>query len=250
MKKIHSLVFIVLILTVFASACKKQTVTYQSPQLADYFQFQPGKYITYRLDSTQFTSFGTIVTITSYQAKDVLDTIITDNLGRPGWRVIRYLSDTTGTAPWIESETYMITPTREDVEVVENNMRYIKLVLPLVDGYNWQGNSYIDVTSDTFNVVTYLKNWNYTYDSVGMPYTTPAGVVANSVTVKQQDEYIGDFSDPSIYSERNYSEEVYGKGIGLIFKNFLHQEFQPPNGNTPVSYTLGYGIRLTMIDHN
>ena len=213
-------------------------------------QLQPGKYITYRLDSLQFTNFGTQVTTTSYQAKDVIDDSITDNLGRPSWRVIRYLSDTTGTAPWIENETYMITATRQDIEVVEDNLRYIKLVLPVVNGYTWNGNSYIDATSDTFNVLTYMQGWNYTYANLGMPYTTLDGTISSTVTVNQRDETIGNPSDSTTYSERNYSIEVYGKGIGLIYKNFLHREFQPPNGNTPVAYTVGYGITLNMIDHN
>ena len=224
--------------------------TVKTDQVTDYLQLQPGKYITYRLDSLEYTNFGTVATTTSYQAMDIVDTLITDNLGRPSWRVIRYLSDTTGTAPWVNNETYMITATRQDVEVVENNLRFIKLVLPIVNGYSWNGNSYIDVTSDTFNVLTYLQGWSYTYDSLGSTFNTLGGPVPNTVTVNQRDETIGDPSDSTTYSERNYSEEIYGKGIGLIYKNFLHREFQPPNGSTPVSYTIGYGITLNMIDHN
>jgi hypothetical protein len=251
MKKVHIVLsFLMLSVIVYIESGCNKSATVQTPQLTAYLQLQPGKYITYRLDSLEFTNFGTVATTTSYQARDIVDTLITDNLGRPSWRVIRYLRDTSGTTPWTEDETYMVTATRTDVEVVENNMRFIKLVLPIVNGYNWPGNSYIDVTSDTFNVVNYLANWSYTYANLGMPYTTLGGVVANSVTVNQRDETIGDPSDSTSYSERNYSIEVYGQGIGLIYKNFLHKEFQPPNGNTPVSYTLGYGITLNMIDHN
>jgi hypothetical protein len=250
MKKLHLLLILVTATFFIVGGCKKTTATVQTAQLTDYLQLQPGKYITYQMDSVRFTNFGTIETTTSYQAKDVIDTLITDNLGRPSWRVIRYLSDSTGSAPWTEDETYMITATRQDVEVVENNLRYIKLVLPVTEGFSWNGNSYIDATSDTFNVVTYLQGWNYTYANVGMPYNTASETVANTVTINQRDETIGNFSDSTVYSERNFSVEVYGKNIGLIYKNFLHKEFQPPNGNTPVSYTLGYGITLNMIDHN
>ncbi len=233
------------------SQCKKSTATVQSAALTDYLQLQPGKYITYRLDSTLFTNFGTQTTTVSYQAKDIIDTLITDALGRPSWRVIRYLRDTAGTQSWVTDQTYMITATREDVEVVDNNLRFIKLVLPVVNGYSWPGNSYIDVTTDTFNVVNYLQGWNYYYDSLGMPFVTPFGTVDSTLTVIQQPDVTnGDFTDPSRYSERNYSVEVYAKGIGLINKRFLHQEYQPPNGGTSVGSTSGYGLNLTMIDHN
>ncbi len=251
MKKLH-LLFIVSILLIIAASCKK---TYNTPaasiQPTDYLQLQVGKYVTYRLDSLQFTNFGTQDTIVSYQAKDVIDAAITDNLGRPSWRVIRYLSDTTGTADWVPDITYIVTATKQDVEVVENNLRYIKLVYPVSNGYNWAGNSYIDATSDTFNVVTYLYGWNYTYNNVAKPFTVLSGTVDSTITVIQQpDMTIGDFSNPTQFSERDYSTEVYGKGIGLIYKSFLHQEFQPPNGATSVGSTSGYGLTLNMIDHN
>jgi hypothetical protein len=248
MKKLP-LFFSVIILLIIAS-CKKTTATFQTEPLTDYWQLASGKYITYRLDSTVFVNFGTQSVVNSYLAKDVVDTTITDNLGRPSWRVIRTLNDTTGSGDWAPNETYMVTPTKQDVEVVENNMRYIKMVSPITNGYSWSGNSYIDVTSDTFNVVNYLQGWNYTYDSVGMPFNTIFGTVANTVTVQQRNEVIGDPTDPTVYSEINYSEEVYGKGIGLIYKNFYHAEFQPPNGGTSVGSWSGYGLKLNMVDHN
>ncbi|MBS1917524.1 MAG: hypothetical protein JST87_14730 [Bacteroidetes bacterium] len=249
MKKFYLFFSIVFIGVVIMSGCKK-TANFQTESLTDYLQLQSGKYITYRMDSTLFVNFGTQDTVISYLAKDMVDTTITDNLNRPSWRVIRYINDTAASGDWLSNETYMVTPTKQDVEVVENNMRYIKLVAPITDGYSWPGNSYIDATSDTFNVVTYLQGWNYTYDSVGMPFTTLWGTVPNSVTVQQRNEVIGDPTNPSIYSEINYSEEVYGKGIGLIYKNFFHAEFQPPNGGTSVGSWSGYGIRLNMVDHN
>ena len=81
----------------FIDACKK-TDTFQSDQLTDYLQLQVGKYIIYRMDSIQYINFGTEDTIVSYLAKDVIEDSVVDNLGRPSWRVIRYLSDTTGRA--------------------------------------------------------------------------------------------------------------------------------------------------------
>ena len=251
MKKIP-LFFILVSTTLFyLEGCKKTTGSPSATlQPTNYMQLQSGKYIIYRLDSTEFVNFGTQTVVVSYQAMDVIDSLITDNLGRPSWRVFRYLSDTLGVQPWVPAETYLITPTKQDVEVVENNLRYIKLVYPIENGYNWSGNSYIDVTTDTFNVLTYMQGWNYVYDSVGLPFSALGGIVTNSITVNQVNDTIGTVGDAASFSEIDFSEEVYGQGIGLIYKNFLHQEYQPPNGSTSVGSTSGYGIRLNMLSHN
>ena len=248
MKK--NLLFILVIAFLFESniGCKK-TYTYSSDQVTDYVQLQIGKYITYRLDSLEFINFGTQDTIVSYLAKDVIDDTITDNLGRPSFRVIRYLSDTTGTAPWTPNETYMITPTRQALEVIENNMRFLKLELPIVNGFTWLGNSYID-TNSPYSGVTFMDGWNYTYDSVGGSFAVPYGVVANTITIQQANDSSGNPGVDSVISSRTFSEEVYGKNIGLIYKNLVNWQYQPPNISVPVGSTTGFGITLRMVDHN
>jgi hypothetical protein len=210
---------------------------------------QVGKYITYRLDSLEFINFGTKDTIISYLARDVVDDTLTDNLGRPGFRVIRYLSDTTGSLPWTPNLTYWVTPTRQAIEVVENNMRYLKLVLPVVDGFSWQGNSYIDTRSAS-SQVTYLDGWNYTYDSLGSSFSVPFGLLPNTVTIQQANDSVGNPAIDSTISSRTFSEEVYAKDIGLIYKNEVYWLYQPPNLSIPVGSTTGFGIRLQMVDHN
>src|SRR5688572_15133991 len=69
---------------------------FTSEQLTDYFPLQVGKYITYRLDSTVFTGFQRVIEIHKYREKHVVDAVITDNQGRPTYRIFRYLSDSLG----------------------------------------------------------------------------------------------------------------------------------------------------------
>jgi hypothetical protein len=256
MKKLQ--IYFLILCFFIVNSCRK-TAAFPSDQLSDYMQLQVGKYITYRLDSLVFINFGTQDSIASYLAKDIVDAAIVDNLGRPGWRVIRYISDTTGTSDWTPSEAYMVIPTRETLEVIENNLRYQKLKLPIENGFNWKGNSYIDTRTTYQNSpglgswdFTYLDNWDYTYDSVGNPFTVLSGTVPKTITVHQANDSTGTPSNivDTLISSRTFSEEVYGKGIGLIYKNFLYWQYQPPNIGTPVGSTTGYGIKLNMIDHN
>lgn len=248
MKKCISFVTVLAIVVVSVISCNKKE-QFSSAQLTEFMNLEVGKFIRYRLDSTKFINFGQKDTVLKYQAKEVIDAAITDNLGRPGWRVIRYLSDTTGTSPWTPSATYMIIPSRESVEIVENNLRFQKLRLPVTEGFNWKGNTAIDTYSSN-SEVRYLDDWDYTYEDVSNSFTVWNNkVVDNTITVNQRDEIIGTPSDPSLFSERNFSKEVYGEGIGLIYRDFLHWEYQPTNGQNP-GYKIGYGIKMVMIDHN
>ncbi len=228
--------------------CSKKD-DFSSAQLTDYMNLSVGKYVTYRMDSLVFTNFGQNQETHSYQAKDVVDGTTTDNLGRLTWRIIRSINDTAAAGPWVQSLTYFVTPTREDIEVIENNFRYIKLQLPITTGFTWKGNSYIDTYSVNSDV-TYMDDWDYVYTSVGQPDTPYITPVPNAVVISQRDETLGTLNNLDAYSERNFAMEAYGKGIGLIYKNFLHWVFQPRNSTYPNGYYDGFGITLRMIDHN
>jgi hypothetical protein len=246
MKKNSCTIYFLMFVIFIVSACRK-TSTSQTAELTDYLQLQLGKTITYRLDSTNFIFPGTVETTTSYLAKDVVDTLITDSLGRLSWHISRYVTDTAQSQPWTILETYLITPTGQTVEFVENNLRYIRLSSPLRNGFSWQGNSLIDTYSSDYN---YLSGWNYTYDSIGSSYNVIAGNIPNAFVVQQENSFIGDTTNSTEFSEKEYSAEVYAKGIGLIYKDFLYWQYQPPNSEINAGYRTGYGIRLNMISHN
>ena len=248
MKKTFTSICLVTILLASIVGCEK-TDNYTSAELNEYMNLAVGKWIRYRLDSTLYINFGQKDTVVKYQVKDVVDAAITDNLNRPSWRIVRYISDSTGTAPWAESMAYLVTPSRESVEVVENNLRYQKLRLPIKEFFNWKGNSFID-TYSIDSKVRFLDDWDYTYENVESTFPVWNNqVVENTVTVNQRDETIGFPNDPSSYSEHSFSKEVYGLGVGLVYREFLHWEYQPPTGGNP-GYKSGYGIKLVMIDHN
>ena len=212
--------------------------------LSDYFPLQIGKYITYDLDSTVFVNFGKQKVIHSYQVKDMIDVAITDNLGRPSFRIIRYSRKNT-TEPWLANNTFMVTSSNNSLELIENNLRYIKLNLPIKEESTWRGNSFID-TYTSGNDLRYLDNWDYIYDSIGVPLSLHSFNFDNTVRVFQKDEVIGDPKIPGTgYAEKTYSIEKYAKGVGLVYKEFLHWEYQ---GNTQ-TYS-GYGVKLSVIDFN
>ena len=131
-------VFLLLVITsaLIFSACKKSTEELKLASVSDYYPLVVGKYITYNLDSNIFINFGTKDTTISYQVKHQVDALITDNLGRPAYRIIRYIRKT-ATDPWVSDNTFMAVPTDFAMEFIENNMRFLKMKSPLRDGYTW-----------------------------------------------------------------------------------------------------------------
>lgn len=245
--KLQALLITIIVLC-FPS-CKKSTETIAASPAVTYFPLEIGKYITYKLDSTIFINFGERDTVISYEVMDKVDAKFIDNSGRPAYRILRSIR-TDASQQWQANNTFMAVYGEKGVEYIENNLRFLKLVDPVTNGFTWKGNSYIETGSFTSDV-NYLDGWNYTYDSVNVPLTLNQQLIDSTIKVVQADEFFGD--DPSsgsaVYGEKNYSVEKYAKGIGLVFKDFLHWEYTGPSGGNKGFY-VGYGLRLTMIDHN
>jgi len=259
MKKVLPGALLVVLSLLVIAGCKK-TSPYPAVPLTDYYSpLKAGKYITYRLDSLNFYYYGQLDTTTSYLAKDSVEAAIADNLGRPAWRVVRYLNDVNGSGTWTPSETYVVVATSQAVEVVETNLRTIKLTFPVADGRDWSGNSYLpyDPYQDLFDFSDdshlNLKAWDYTYQQVGKSLTLGNKVYDSTATIVQVNDSINApvIIDPHSFASRTYWTETYAKNIGLVYRHAALWEYQPPtpNGN-PNGYKIGFEVTLTILDHN
>lgn len=248
MRTLFSTLIAGLTVTFLMVACKKESETFNSATLNDYNPLKAGRILIYRMDSTVPESFGSRLVVHSYQARDSVESSFTDNAGRLSWRIFRSTRDTAGKQPWQFAATYVSTQSNNAIEYVDNNMRFIKLRLPFTEGYTWKAHSFIDTKSLNSNV-TYLDEWEYEYQDVNQPYTVLNKRFDTTVTVFQHDETSppGPF-DPNNYQQRNFGVEVYAKGVGLIYKDFLHWTYQttPP----PAKYEDGsYGVKLRLINY-
>lgn len=248
MKK-YQFYLIILSASILWSGCKKQIDTFSSSPLNDYYPLQVGKYITYNLDSTVYVNFGQTKNIVTYQVQDRVDAQITDNSGRIAYRVLRFIRKN-ATAEWSSNNTFMVVPGENTIEYVEDNLRFQKLKFPVSEGFSWKGNSYLPANPyPSYDFASaFTDGWEYTYDSVNAPIVLGALTIDSTIKVAQIDESLGqDPQDPgTTYAEGTYSIEKYGKGIGLIYKEFLHWEYQGGSG----SGFKGFGIKLSIIDYN
>ena len=235
------------------SSCSKETEEFQTEALADYLPTQPGKYITYRVDSTVFINFGANIVIRSYQEKHQIDALLTDNLGRPAYRVFRYLRDEGGGDPWQPAGSYFITPLNNTVELVENNLRFLKMAAPIKEGNNWKGNRFLPAdpygSFYEFSNDDAMLDWDYIYTDNGKSVTLGGKTYPNTITVEQiKDSTNIPVINVGAYGFINYSTSTYAKGIGLIYEEVRMWEYQPPS--TPRPGYRGFGLKRSIIDHN
>jgi len=247
-----------LLMLIATISCKRTVYNHPDVRLTQYFlPLEIGKYAIYQLDSVNFYYYGQLDTLTQYLAKDTVESSFVDNQGRTSWVVVRYLSPVTGTPDWTPSETNVVTPSSQSIELVENNLRFIKLAYPLQDSLTWSGNSYIPDKPFPYNFITpenvNLNDWAYTYHRVNQPFTAGGKTYDSTLTILQ----IDDSSDnvpivvDTIFASRSYWSETYAKNVGLIYRNTVIWEYQPatPNGSQS-GYKLGFKVTLTLLEHN
>jgi hypothetical protein len=242
------------ILCILVISCTDKTQVFETEALSDYVPLASGKYITYRLDSTIYTNFGTVTEVHKYQMKQVIDAQITDNLGRPSYRVFRYTRDTAGIQPWKPAGSYFVTTLFDQVELTEDNLRFIKLHMPLRDGSDWKGNKYLspDPYGPLYNFSNddNMEDWDFYIDGPSSSFSYRGNNYNNVYSVEEANEsYNVPITDPSAYASRSRAVEKYSKGIGLVYREYELWEYQPnPGGPTP--YKTGFAVKMWMIDHN
>jgi len=238
---------ILLILLTFTAlnSCDKSEGVPAAANMDSYYPLAVGKYITYRLDSTVYVNFNTKKEVHTYIVQDKIDAIIKDNLGNDAYRIRRMMRSNTDTTQWFDNATFLVVPTLQKTEFIENNLRFIKLVNPVKEYTTWQGNNQINTVDQ---LLRFYENWEYFYESVGTPYTVNNKQFPETITINQIDEVDGDPGNKNFAYTIKKSVEVYAKGVGLVYKDFLHEAWQV----TPTSnfQTNSFGIRLTILNHN
>lgn len=246
--------FIVAAGSLFLFSCneKEELVT---DQISDYVPLAAGKYITYRLDSLVFTNFGRNIEVHKYQVKHQVDALITDNLGRPSYRIFRFVRDSAGTQPWQANGSYFITVLSDQLEMIDDNLRIIKMHLPVKDGFSWKGNRYLPADPYgplfNFNNDDAMADWDFYFDGNASTFSYQGNNYTDVVSVEQVDEEFNiPIVNPGAYASRSRVVDKYAKGIGLVYKVLELWEHQPNEGNPAGPYKTGFGITMWMIDHN
>ena len=237
------------------TSCEKQVDEFESPAIEDYFPVAIGKSITYKLDSSVYINFGTQKDTRSYIVKDSIEGQATDLIGRPTFRVARYFQDQSNPSMWTNRFTYFITPEIQSIEVIENNLRFIKLIQPIKNEVTWNGNRHLP--EEPFNQFDFtssdhsqLGNWEYQLEGVGDALTIGNLTFDNTITVTGTANDSTNFPlvDPNGPGYRTVWNESYAAGVGLIYRRISFEEYQPPNPSN--GFFTGFEVTLKVLSHN
>ncbi|MCC7028923.1 MAG: hypothetical protein IT257_01370 [Chitinophagaceae bacterium] len=226
------------------TACKRQVVPADDVELGkDYFPLSIGHYVEYDVDSFLYNDFQKSIDTFHFELKDVVESEFTDNSGRKSFIINRYKRQD-ATYPWKENLTYYATETPFNIEVVEDNLRFIKMVFPVKVNTKWDGNIYLPATLST--ELKWLSGWEYKYVNINEPYNTGFLNFDNTVTINHVDFVVGDSLDVNNYSERTYSRERYAKNVGLISREVVYWDYQ----SETTKYRKGFVIIYRAKNHN
>lgn len=253
--KTFAFLSLILVLSLWLLSCTNEKETLSFPSISEYTPLAVGKYITYRVDSLVFTNFGRTIETHKYQMKHVIDGIFPDGMGRPSYRVIRYINDSTASLPWVPDGTYYITVVNDQLEVVKNNQRVIKLHQPIRSAFSWKGNRYLpaDPYEPLYNFSNddAMADWDFTIDGDPSTFSYKGQTYSNVLSIEMVDESFNvPIINPNVYASRSRSVEKYAKGIGLVYRQHELWEHQPNTGGSGGPYKVGFGITQWMIARN
>jgi hypothetical protein len=246
-------------LMVLAAACGKKSETLETLTAQDLMPMAKGKFITYRVDSLVSVNGGNQFVTKRYRVRYRVDSLGVDNLNQPMWIINTFINDSLGLGQWVQNGQLAVTVLDKRVEVIENNLRVVKLQLPIKQDFTWRGNSFLpDEPYAAYATSINISLWDFVYTDLDQTERIGTQNIPGVTTVFHIDESTGvPVTDRTKYASQERSFEKYAKGIGLVYREHYVWENQPnetTSGNPPVtSYSpkyVGFGIKMWMVDRN
>lgn len=234
-------VFTVLLLFItfitFFYSCNKDNIISNVDFKYNYFPVQTGNWIEYEVDSITYDDFFDPIKIdtVSYFLKEEIGESFLDNENRESYKIEVYRREA-DTLSWQLVNIQSVVKIDKQLERVEDNLRFIKLIFPVTLNREWAGNAYFDYTDN--NSCNFLGDWKYQYISIDKADTYNGLYFDSTLTVLQVD-------DENLLC-KNYSQEIYAKNIGLVYKKLLRLATQNINTTIPFEEKAEKGFILTM----
>lgn len=208
--KISSLFFAL----AFIFSCSKQTEVLDDSIFGyNYYPVAIGKVWEYRMDSILFDTVQKITkdTTISYYKEEIKDTV-RDSQGELLYKIdVFHKADLQ--SPWNLIGSNFIIQDPYQLTKVENGLRFIKLIFPILKNKSWNGNNQINEKTEIKikgEVFTAYKNWNYYYNEVGRSDSVLNKAYDKVTEVQEADD------ENSI--EKRFSLAKYAEGVGLIYR--------------------------------
>ena len=221
----NGLWFLILIVMV---SCKRQVLPLDQTIGKEYFPVNEGHFIEYEVDSTIYNTFTHDTQFVHLEFRDEIGALFTDNQGRTSYVIQRSVRPDSTTA-WQDELNYYVTVNNFTIEVVENNLRFIKLALPVETNRTWNGNVYIPVYTSGLDEFKWYNGWEYSYSHISEDFNNGLVNYPNTATIAWG-HLTNDSTSTSQYNDYTNYKEVYARTVGLVYRELTHWEFQPTEG--------------------
>lgn len=205
----------------------------------EYYPYDLGHYVSYDVDSIfySYSNPNYFRDTAHYQLKELIADTLYDNENNLNYKVELYRRPDS-VSSWTIWKVWYLKPGGTNIQQVEDDIRFIKLIFPPKEGADWNGNLYVP-TTDPYAV---YRDWDYTYSDVNQPYSINGFNFDSTLTVTAVD-----ITDNLI--TKTLHREVYAKHVGMVYQEWedMHKGVQ---GNFDFNTTNGFRIRMRLIDHN
>ncbi|GIV26852.1 MAG: hypothetical protein KatS3mg027_0666 [Bacteroidia bacterium] len=213
-------ILLILSIVLIISCKKNQTETISIDNGKNYFPISIGQYIIYDIDSTAYDELTHIPKTYKYRLKEIITQAFTNDENTTSYRLERYIKyyDSTKTydqIPWQIKDVWTIIPYSNSIEKTEENIRYVKLIFPVKQGLQWNG-----------NIKNTLGEKMYKYEYADQPDIINGKSFQKTLKVLQNNYR-------SLIQYQN-EEEKYARDVGLIYKEITNLESQTIIPNVPV----------------
>lgn len=222
----------ILSLLILLSACKKDDVVpaYDINVDKEYFPLKINSYLDYEVEKITWNDFDSSVDTTQYFLREITESIVENYSSDTLFRLERFIKSDIH-SNWNDFPRIWYAGFKDNYFYkVEENVKYVKLVLPLVENAKWNGNAYNTEDYQAYKLIklnTEESVGNFNFDK--------------TLTVLQQE-------DESLISH-DFEIEIYAKSIGLVYKEEIHLKKTYNNITQSFEISSGYKFKQTLIDY-
>ncbi len=217
---------ILLGIILISNSCKDSFIepNINSEDYRTYYPAKLGSAFIYNLQSIVIDAPSGYYDTSNYFIKEVLSSYFIDNLGDSAIKIERFIREAE-TDTWSSFDVWFANPYEDELHIIEENIRYVKIKNPMNAGNSWNGNKYNSTdTLDLFN-----------YEIKPFSNEIINGILYDSILTIQQ-RYDSSLIDKILYQEK------YAKNIGLVYKEQTEINSQNPNVNIPIENRIITGI--------
>lgn len=227
--------FLLPILLLFWACDNGEPYKFPQPSTSDccYYPLDSGLWREFRVVEITIDEPISLYDTVVYLLREEFTNIYIDNVGDTLRQIERFKRPATS-EPWQRANTWLGYKGKTEIIQAEENIRYIKIQMPLVVGQTWNGNAY--------NRVDTLNKYKYKLDSVSYAMKIGDFCFDSVITISQRTEQTA-ITKVSFF-------ERYASGVGLVEKQQIdiYSDNYNPTVNIESRITRGKMVYFDLIN--